>query len=138
MGDDRENSAACRLREVRGLRGSLAGTRGLVSDATVPRVRTVILGLEEKGENMRKSQKESDVPRPACGVCGGLAGFQVDLQIRELELERDGGMKSQPYWMPSYRRTVQSVATTLCKDCLAVRVNVTLDVAATVVGTERR
>lgn len=87
---------------------------------------------------MRKSQKESDVPRPACGVCGRPAGFQVDLQIRELELERDAGTRPQWYWMASYRRTVQSVTTSLCKECLAVRVNVTLDVAATVVGTERR
>lgn len=86
---------------------------------------------------MRKKE-ENDVPRPACGVCGNPAGFQVDLQIRELELERDAGVKSQPYWMASYRRIVQSVSTTLCKECLGIRVNVTLDVAATVVGTERR
>ncbi len=85
-----------------------------------------------------KRVEKNDVPRPACGVCGNPAGFQVDLQIRELELERDAGVKSQLYWMASYRRTIQSVSMTLCKECLGVRVNVTLDVAATVVGTDRR
>ena len=78
-----------------------------------------------------KRKQEDDVPRPPC-ACGKPATDRLELKVNRLVLERDAGVKSQPYWAPSYRYTRVSVEALICGDCLARDIKIGLTVSATV------
>ena len=84
---------------------------------------------EKKEESTMRRKKRvrvsTDVPRPACSVCGEAADCELSLEARELVLE-DGD------WHGDYHRRVVDVSTLLCAGCLRARVKVGIAIEVTV------
>jgi hypothetical protein len=86
----------------------------------------------------RKKIAVEDAPdRPLCGCGKHPATHQVELTVRRLELDRDKGVSSRPYWTPSYRTVVTSIASVVCDECLAGKINVAVVVDATMAQAKK-
>ncbi len=75
---------------------------------------------------------ESSVPRPPCATCGAGAICTMELEVRDLVLERDSGVGSVPYWTPSYKNLLASITIRLCGECVQNNVKVQTTVRAEV------
>lgn len=80
---------------------------------------------------------EEEYPRPLCGCGKNPATHQVELTVRRLELDREKGVSSQPYWTPTYRTTVTSITSMVCDECLGSRINVAVAVDATMAEAKK-
>jgi hypothetical protein len=74
-------------------------------------------------------KKITDFPRPGCSCCLEPATHEVSLNARPLKLERDAGVRSQPYWTGDYRNTTM-VSVLLCGNCFKTRVGIDFSVTA--------
>lgn len=84
---------------------------------------------------MKKAEAEAETPRPPCSGCGKPATQEVVVETHPLVLERDAGVRSQPYWKGSYHGSCR-ITTMLCDGCMKSSVKVELTVAATITGTK--
>lgn len=75
---------------------------------------------------------EDETPRPPCATCGGPATCVLQVEIRDLHLERDSGTRSAPYWTPSWKSVRTHVTVRLCQKCTAENVKVRAAVTAEV------
>lgn len=81
---------------------------------------------------MKKARAaQADAPRPPC-ACGAPGEFHIELNARKLVLERDSGIRAEPYWSPSYKTMVVSIQTIVCAGCYTRCVNVSVAISATV------
>lgn len=71
------------------------------------------------------------VPRPDCS-CGQPATHEVDVNVRRLDLTREAGVHSVPYWTPSFRSQTVHVSALVCATCVKNHVRISLDVSASV------
>jgi hypothetical protein len=62
----------------------------------------------------------------------------MELSVRRLELQREAGIASQPYWTAAYRGTVHHISAVLCSDCLCRDVKVTASVSASMQNAEKK
>lgn len=90
-----------------------------------------------RGGAQQRIPPEDEVPRPLCGCGKHPATHQVELTVRRLELDRDKGVSSRPYWTPSYRTVVTSIASVACDECLAGKINVAVVVDATMAQAKK-
>jgi len=82
--------------------------------------------------------KESDGPeRPPCATCAAPATCVMSLDVRDLVLDRDSGVRSSAYWTTSYKTLVSSVEMRLCAACVASHVKVSLSVEAKVTSRKK-
>lgn len=84
-----------------------------------------------------KIQNLIDVPPPNCS-CGKPATHEMELTVRRLELQREAGVHSMPYWTAAYRGTVHHISAVLCSDCLARDVKVSASVSASMRNAEKK
>jgi hypothetical protein len=80
---------------------------------------------------MAARKRMEEPPRPLCSVCGGPATHEVLIATRELKLDRDAGVKSQPFWAADYRYGTD-IKVLLCAGCKKTRVGVDFQVAVSV------
>ena len=80
---------------------------------------------------------EAEHPRPLCGCGKHPATHQVSLTVQRLQLDRDAGVRSQPYWTASYRSAQTSITALVCDECLASKINVAVVVDATVAKAKK-
>ncbi len=92
---------------------------------------TVLRGARRNRSRVRTS--DEDVPRPPCATCGAGASCVMSVEVQDLVLERDSGVRSVPYWNKSYKGTVASIEVRLCAGCLQKNVRLTTQVAVEVV-----
>lgn len=78
-----------------------------------------------------KRDVEDEVPRPPCG-CGKPATHQIKLEVRRLELDREAGVRTKPYWTPTFRGAHTGVEALVCDGCLQDHVHVELKIDASV------
>lgn len=75
--------------------------------------------------------REDDVPRPPCSTCGAPATHQMKLECLVLRLQRDAGLRSEPYWTPHYSEGT-SISALVCGTCLQASVKISVAVTANV------
>ena len=79
------------------------------------------------GKRQRAKIAEDLTPRPPCSACGEPATTEVSVASRRLQLERDSGVQSRPYWRATYSNETE-IRTIMCDAC--VRKNVSIDFTA--------
>ncbi len=58
--------------------------------------------------------------------------------MRALELDREAGARTEPYWTPSYKRVRSHITAMFCTECVKGSVAVEIRVAATIEnGTQK-
>ena len=80
----------------------------------------------------RARDPEDEVPRPLCGCGKHPATHQVKLSVQRLELDRESGVRSRPYWSASFRGAHTNIEALVCDECLSSKINLTVAVDATV------
>ena len=78
----------------------------------------------------RRRSSEEMPPRPLCS-CGASATHVVRLTVQRLELERQAGVNERAYWTGGFRGLHTSIETVVCDECFASKINVAVDVDAT-------
>ena len=68
-------------------------------------------------------------PRPPC-LCGQPAFYIVSVSAEPLTLEREAGMRSEPYWTRNYRARTMVTEVHMCTECFSSRVNLSVALAA--------
>lgn len=81
--------------------------------------------------------KREEPERPPCGKCGAPASAQASLAVQQLELARDAGAHTRPYWQPSYR-TATRLEVFLCQACVRADFKFDLAVSGSVVATKAK
>lgn len=81
---------------------------------------------------------EEAFPRPLCGCGKNSATHSVHLAVRRLTLDRESGVRSEPYWTAAWKGAPHtSIETLVCDDCLGSRINVAIAVDATMVQAKK-